>query len=511
MAYVMYNEDCTHFIYTRTAGGAAPVTLAHVEEFIAKHADTGITDFFVNVGSAVPFYPSKRFDGIYKYAFLEGLPAHSAYLKDCLGFYEREGISLPEAMLRALKKTNMHPWVSLRMNDVHECYYPDSALWSDFWRAHRNEWNLVPHRKRTKYHEYELNYLVPEVYAFYLSLVEDMLDNFDSYGIELDFMREAYCIGVGREAEGVAVMNRFMRDVKALVKAAEVRYGHPIKIGVRLPSLPDKALRLGFDACLWADEGLIDLLVATSRWHTSYHDIPLDLWRRLLRGTNVILAAGLERCLNAYPGTASPYTFQSYASAVGAACANLAGGADAIYLYNFFDGYNGVYETEDFFCNDDALRTRFLTVCGDYEQLQGEPRRHVVTYDDTEVPTMPEKTPLPLVLSADRGASTPLESTAFYGRLRVPTGKIGKGRAVTLLLGFDEVDGFALPDLEVYVNQRPCAIIGKQEPDTLLRPRVRHTYAFSVPNDGSLPTVSVIEVGLTHGSASVIWAEIDVV
>ncbi|MBO5754775.1 MAG: hypothetical protein J6R89_01825 [Clostridia bacterium] len=511
MAYLMYNEDCTHFIYTRSSGGADPVTMAHVDEFIAKHVNTGVTDFFVNVGSAVPFYPSKRFDGIYKYAFKDSLPDHSRYLKGCLGFYEREGISLPEAMLRCLKKTAVRPWISLRMNDVHECYFPESALWSDFFRTHRGEWNLVPHRKRTKYHEYELNYLVPEVYAFYLTLVEDALDNFDSYGIELDFMREAYCIGVGREAEGVAVMNRFMREVKALVKKAEERYGHPIKIGVRLPSLPDKALRLGFDACLWAEEGLIDLLVATSRWHTSYNDIPLDLWRRLLRGTNVILAAGLERCLNAYPGTGSPHTFQSYASAVGAACANLSEGADAIYLYNFFDGYNGHYETPDFFCNDDALRARFLALGGDYEQLQREPRRHVVTYDDTAVPTMTEKAPLPLTLSADRGASTPLESAACYGRLRVPTGKIGKDKTVTLLLGFESEEGFALSDLEVYVNQRPCAPLGKQAPDTLLRPRAGHTYAFSVENDGSLPTVSVIEVGLTHGSASVVWAEIDVV
>ena len=132
MAYLMYNEDCTHFIYTRSSGGADTVTRAHVDEFIAKHVNTGVTDFFVNVGSAVPFYPSKRFDGIYKYAFKDSLPDHSRYLKGCLGFYEREGISLPEAMLRCLKKTAVRPWISLRMNDVHECYFPDSALWSDF-------------------------------------------------------------------------------------------------------------------------------------------------------------------------------------------------------------------------------------------------------------------------------------------------------------------------------------------------------------------------------------------
>ncbi len=510
MAYLMYNEDTTHFLYTRSAGGASPITMAHVEEFIRKHVNTGVTDFFINVGASTPFYPTKRFGSIYKIAEKENLPEHSLYLKNALAFYKREGISLPEAMLRCLKKTAVRPWVSLRMNDVHECYYPDSALWSDFWRAHRNEWNLVPHRKRVKYHEYELNYLVPEVYAFYLGLVEDMLDNFDGYGIELDFMREAYCIGVGREEEGIEVMNRFMRDVKVLVKKAEARYGHPIKIGVRLPAIPEKALRLGFDACLWAEEGLIDLLVATSRWHTSYNDIPLDLWRRLLRGTSVMLAAGIERCLNSRPGTGSPHTFQSYESAVGAACSNLFLGADAVYLYNFFDGYNGCFECESFFCNDDDLRARFLAIGGDYEALKGEPRRHVVTYDDTVVPTMAERSPLPLSLYANRDATTPLESGAFYDRLRVPTGEIGADKTVTVLLGFAEEEGFAFSDLEVYVNQRPCTLIGKIDPDTVLRPQVPHTYAFSLPNDGKIPPVSVIEIGLTHGKADVIWTEIDV-
>ncbi len=316
MAYLMYNEDSTHFMYTRDGGGAAPVTVAHVEEFIAKHVGTGIRDFFVNIGANVPCYPSKRFRSIYDLAVGE-LPAHSEYLKKMYDFYVREGVSLPEAMLRCLRKTKMRPWISLRMDDVHECYYEDSPLWSDFFRAHRAEWNLVPHRKRTRTHEYELNYLVPEVYAYYLSLVEDALDNFDSYGIELDFLREAYVVGIGREREGMAVMNRFMRDVKHLAKEAAAKRGHEIKIAVRVPSSPERALCLGLDACTWAEEGLVDHVTVSSRWKTTNNDMPIGLWKQLLRGTGVTLAAGLERLVDSTLDSTTPHVFQSYASAVG--------------------------------------------------------------------------------------------------------------------------------------------------------------------------------------------------
>ena len=66
-----------------------------------------------------------------------------------------------------------------------------------------------------------------------------------------------------------------MRDVRKLVADAAAKRGHPIRLGVRVPSRPEVAAGLGLDAVAWAKEGLIDLLVVTPRWATLEFDMPI--------------------------------------------------------------------------------------------------------------------------------------------------------------------------------------------------------------------------------------------
>ncbi len=195
---------------------------------------------------------------------------------------------------------------------------------------------------------------------------------------------------------------------------------------------------------------------------------------------------------------------------MGSAYAYLSEGADAIYLFNYFDGYNGCFESEYFFCNDDEQRQRFLTVGGDLAKMKHEPRRHVCTFDDVDATGLAGHVFLPMTITADRNGKTPLESPACYQRLRVATGEIGKDKTVTVTVAFDGVDGFDMADLEIYLNQRPCTLLRREKDDPATRPTGFDTFTFSVENDGRLSDMAVVEVGLTHGTAKLVWAEVGV-
>jgi hypothetical protein len=58
---------------------------------------------------------------------------------------------------------------------------------------------------------------------------------------------------------------------------------------------------LGYDVVNWARRELIDLLVVTPFWASAETDMPIELWRKILNGTSVLIAAGLEVLLRAYP------------------------------------------------------------------------------------------------------------------------------------------------------------------------------------------------------------------
>ena len=103
-----------------------------------------------------------------------------------------------------------------------------------------------------------------------------------------------YLLSAGKEAEGRPILTGWLREIRKLVADTAARRGHPIRMGVRVPSRPETAFGMGLDAITWAKEGLIDLLVVTPPWATLEFDMPLPEWRRLLVGSNVVLAGGLE-------------------------------------------------------------------------------------------------------------------------------------------------------------------------------------------------------------------------
>lgn len=505
MGKIFFNEDPNHFIYSRKKAGYTKITMEDAKNFILQYKDTQITDFFVCLNASLVWYDSKKTDNIitqYKRWISEGKTGEGETntVISCgmlaVGFYENYGISLQEVWLGTLREIGINPWISIRMNDIHEASAEDSILFSDFFRKNRHK-NRASHRKPCGYYDYALDYLYPEVREHYLTVIGEALERFDMYGIELDFMREIYSIGIGREYEGIAVINRFMRDVYALVKQAEMRLGHPVKIAVRLPDTPEKALRLGFDFFNWIRAGLIDHITVTPRWASTDNHMPIDLWKRILDGTGVTLAAGQEILIRSYGRRGTSLQQNTYETAIATACAHHFEGADAIYLFNYMDALTPEGSPDHSLCADKALYRKFLCTAGDYDLCAAEKRRHVVTYDDVYAIGVPTQKQLPLVLSADG-----------FTALRIATGKIGADRKISVILGIEK-DSCCAEDMIVYLNAKLCRFIGERPPLAPQYPDMCY-FCFEADNDGNISPVSVIELGLSDGKTIIHWAEIEI-
>ncbi|MEI6502487.1 MAG: hypothetical protein WCP21_15860, partial [Armatimonadota bacterium] len=169
-------------------------------------------------------------------------------------------------------------------------------------------------------------------------------------------------------------LTQWLRDVRKLVEEAAATRGHPIALGVRVPSRVEVAQGWGLDAVAWAKEGLVDLVVVTPRWATLEFDMPIAEWKKLLEPTGVTLAGGLEiRC---QPVSGGPAHSVTLAEAIGAATAVLEGGADAVYLFNYFPCIIGGGE----WSREAYVRT--LGAMNSLEALAKLPRAHVVTWRD---------------------------------------------------------------------------------------------------------------------------------
>jgi hypothetical protein len=388
MTGLLHNEDCTDFFYTQTFPSGKAGEIA--DRYVDVIAGAGATVLLCNTNARRTNYRSDVWeafwdgydpDGPDDQPFLATIPERDRkryrnLIHNMLEVH-RQGVDYPARIIGRCRHHGVSPWISLRMNDVHcndNLAHPfHGALWRKpelFRKGHPG------------YYARALDYAHAEVRRHYRALVVETLERYDVDGLELDFMREPYLFSTGEEQAGGEILTKWLREIRTRVDGAAGRRGHPIQVGARVPSEPETALGLGLDAPTWANEGLVDLVVATPRWRTMHFDIPLRKWRTLL-GARVTLAGGLEsRC---QPHPAAPVRHMDPECAAGAAVAVLSDGGAVVYLFNHFQ--NSGWPLADY--------QRRLKAFSSLSELCKLPRRHVVTHREVVVPGENHRAPLP--------------------------------------------------------------------------------------------------------------------
>ncbi len=440
MTGVIFNQDCTQTYYQTPPEEMKPEVF---DKLVDSLAAAGITAFLVNSASQKTIYASKVWetfwdgfdpDGPDDQPFLAPLPperrpAYRTMFANMLSLYQ-QGCDPVERQIARCRHNGIAPWVSLRMNDLHDCDIPGSPLLSRFYKDHPH-WRRVPYRTAS-WMDRALDYSRAEVRAHYMKLIRETVARWDLDGIELDFMRFPHHFRVGHEREGGELLTAWLARVRGHLDRWEQRRGHAIRLGVRVPSHPDTARNLGLDAVEWARRGLVDLVVVTPFWATAEFDMPVDLWRDLLADFDVSLAAGLEVRIQPYPG--GPVVMSTPQMARAMAASAFDRGADAIYLFNYFEGHW-----------PEPTYTQTLRELASPEALRGKERLHLITYRDTRAPGEPEANQLPATVSP-----------GGWKAFRVDTGPKPQSGTVVVTLTFG---GNGQPDessLKVRVNGDLC-------------------------------------------------------
>lgn len=515
MSRLFFNEDPNHFLYTRSIAGVE-VGEKEIRDFIYQYKDTAVTDFMVCLNSSIGWFPCKsRLSALTRYE-RETAAGAGRFANDKAGYgaakllweiYRKKGIPLHKVWFSCLREIGINPWISLRANDVHNNEDENNFLHSDFFVKNPGV-RRGSHRGASYYFDNALDFCRPEVREHLLSLVREALEEFDAYGLEIDWMREIYSVHIGREEEGARVIGDLMEQIKGETDRAARRRGHPVKLGIRLPSDPLLALRLGFDAVDLADRGLVDLITVTGRWATTDNDMPVDFWKKILKGKPVLLAAGLEYLLDPmYTEPHKVFLANSPETAAGSAAAYLSMGADAVYLFNYMDSLAEEEKRPELFRSGNYFA--FLRSLGDPEELARRPRRHVVTYCDVQAPGVPNRNPLPLECGLVSSGNRAFIGKREYKTLRIPTGRIPPGSEPELVLGTDSDRMAEGEDFEVYVNAVRADYLGRAELPQPAYPGLSY-YRFRINRGGEFPNASLAEIGSASAPIVIKWAEIDV-
>lgn len=484
---LMLNEDDSHFFGSRSA---EQMNMEGLHAFVDQYANTAVTHLFLCPNAMKASHRSQARDAIWEFKDGQKPPADEFAKKWCENarLLDERGLDPYAVWISRCREKKLSPWLSMRMNDVHNVDDVNDYIHSSFWRKHADYWRVPGGRGWT---DRALDYGIPEVREHAMAYIRELLERYDPDGLELDWMRFGYHFRPGQEAEGAKLLTQFLREVRALTRQWAAKRGHPLKLGARVPTLPDAATGLGMDGVNWIREGLVDLLVPTPFWATTDFDIPLELWRERIgsAATNVVLAAGAEILVRAYPA-AKPIE-ADITSTRGIAAASLHRGADAIYLFNYLD-------PAPMTGGKDAYRT-LLQEGLSLEVITQKPRRHVVTYRDTVASGMSSDIRLPV--------------DGFKGGVfRIPIGPKPSRAKAFIIAGLAPSEGMAQSKFAITVNGKSCAPakdLGELSLLSGVARAVQHQCSLETLRDG----YNEIEVKQLDGAPEqkIVWVELRMV
>ncbi len=213
--------------------------------------------------------------------YLEGL--YKAYTE-----YNVDGVQI---FIDTMKKKGIRPWMTFRMNDGHHAHLETSFLRPDVFYSAAEKGHHIGEEYGWYRCCYDFRY--PDYPNAILGYIGEILDKYDFFGIELDFMREIRCFDIANFHEGHKIITEYVRKVKALVTEAEKRVGHKIMVSIRTCRSHVDAMEFGFDIKTIVDEGLVDVVVVAPHYNPSDSAIPVAEWRELL-GDDAVIIAGIE-------------------------------------------------------------------------------------------------------------------------------------------------------------------------------------------------------------------------
>lgn len=438
----MYNDDCTVFFCLKNHKDYqfGEVTEKDVKEYIRRFANTTITDFVLNINfqlSAVPSKVLETFEDKYQTTVENGHEVDYEYTcyKVWHDLYVLQNVDVYKIWIEELRKANINPWLSFRLNDTHDNFVryggPRRSAYCDM--ARENGLVRTKHREKTDYFDDCLDYGLEEVRLRMLNYIEEQMNAYDVNGIEIDYMREPYICSPGKEDECRRIMNEFFDEIRKILDKSECKYGHKIKLSVRCFRDPAATYDSGLDIFSLIRNKIIDVVIPTPRWQTCDSDMPIYLWKKIFENDCVEIAAGTDML---YQSNRNIEKYICNETITALAMQYLTSGADYIYMFN----YSYLFRS-----NPELVDSAVYKYIGNINLMEDKVRRHIMSFQDVGYLYSTLYKPLPREISQN------------YSFFRVQTGKISDNSKVILRLGCDS------KKMTVYVNSQKCEFLGECE------------------------------------------------
>jgi len=191
-------------------------------------------------------------------------------------------------MVEFSRAHNLEIFCSMRMNDTHDGgHRPDKPYpdWPKFKQEHPEYLvgSLESRPRHGQWTAYDYGQAGLRDHKF--RRLEEVCQNYDVDGIELDFFRHGVLFksvawGGKASAEELDMMTDLIRRLHRMTEDEGIKRGKPILIAVRVPDSVEYCRGIGLDIERWLKEGLVDLLITTCYFRLNPWEYSVELGHR---------------------------------------------------------------------------------------------------------------------------------------------------------------------------------------------------------------------------------------
>ena len=255
-----------------------------------------------------------------------------------------QGTDALKIMIDFCRKNNIEIFSSIRMNDTHDGDDRWSYMISQLKKDHP-EYLMGTKNKRPKYGLWTaVDYGREEIRDLAFQFIQEVCEDYDVDGIELDFLRHIVnfrCHAMGQDVgqEERDMMTGLIRRIRKMTEDVGLKRGRPILVMVRVPDSVGYSAACGLDIIQWMEENLIDILVVTSHFRLNPWEVSVQLGHKY----NVPVYACLE---NSYLwNEGESFEVRNLLPCYRARAMNAwDSGVDGVYMFNFFDPHSSLWQ-----------------------------------------------------------------------------------------------------------------------------------------------------------------------
>ena len=317
--------------------------------------------------------------------------------------YREYGLDPIQIYLDLMRENGINPWLTLRLNDAHNLYDDTNNQTKDelFFEALE-----TGHVIGDQYGYFGrcFDYSWQKIRDAMEGLIGEVVMKYDLYGLSLDFLREAFCFDYKKNPDCHKIMTQWIRRIHAIMQKAGKRWGHPVRLMLRLPHSPEESMAYGFDVATMVGEGLIDAVDPCARWECTNSALPVSDWRRVV-GHDILLVPGVETLsLTGRENGEKRFSCVSPEQVRAYAAAWLRQGADGLLMANL--------------CYEDERSKSMWSL--DLEKAESGKRRFIVTYQDIPSGLVKDPyRPLPMDLAQKQDLALKIGGVRKTDRVRV--------------------------------------------------------------------------------------------